>query len=476
MKKIIFSILCMMLVASMGVAQESPDSTGVSDKIQQLQVCYPRHMVGVRGGMNLSDMKYSSSNYDRYDHHWQLQGTVGLFGYFRLGNSHFAIRPEVSLTGRADSLDWLDVQYRMKANYLDLRLPLTYNFYFAGCRFSPYLMVAPMASFAYGGKISYFDEVDYTEGISVPVTTADINKSDASLLLGAGVDYLLPTQLPVMLSLEAGYNFGFCNTFAPREIANNPNVTPTSQSIIANPFLGAGLWNESRKNRGVEVALRVAIPIDNTYKCEPDLYDLDKLYTPLNSDTVYVFQGGMLVDTVYVAGNAKATDTIYLQKIDTVYIERPEPQPDTAEYQHKDCYTFGEMYALLTKGEDISDKRMCLFNINFDFDSYKLRPESKAPLNDVARMMIAFPEMRIKIIGHTDSQGKDSYNLKLSKQRSVSVRNYLRAQGIDASRIETDGFGEKYPIDDNNTKIGRFHNRRVEIEILNVGFQITKNK
>ena len=122
---------------------------------------------------------------------------------------------------------------------------------------------------------------------------------------------------------------------------------------------------------------------------------------------------------------------------------------------------------------DISDKRICLFNINFNFDSYRLRSESKQPLNDVAMMMKAYPEMRIKVYGHTDSIGSDEYNDKLSLMRARSVINYLKSQGIDGSRMEPEGYGRRYPVQSNLDDQGRFQNRRVEIEVLNIGMRIT---
>lgn len=464
MKYKLFSIIVMVLAGSFAMAQAPQDSVVVKDSTTQAatveedpEVIFPRNLIGVRGGVNFSDMIYSYDGIDRYSHHTQLQGLAGLFGHFHLGKTNFAIRPEVSYVGRADSLDWLDVRYSLKARYLDLRLPLTYNIRFKNSCFSPYLMVAPQANMAFGGKVYYNDEVDYPEGVSAPITKADINGLDLSVLAGIGFDYLIRTNgIPLLFSIEAGYNWGLLNTFAQREILGNPNVTESNRSIIGNPFFGAELWRETRHNRGIEVALRLALPIDDSWKSKPK---------PLVQK----------IDTVFVVKNDSitVTDTVYIGN-DTIFLNKPvRPIDPDVEYVRKDCYSFSEMYAFLTLGIDISDKRMCLFNINFDFDSYKLRPESKSPLDEVAVMMKAFPEMRIKIIGHTDDRGSDEYNLTLSQNRAKSVAKYLNSKGVAMDRMETEGFGEKYPIDTNDTEEGCFNNRRVEIEILNVGLQLT---
>ncbi len=120
--------------ASVADAQSSDDGASV---------VFPHCLIGIRGGLNLSDMVYSHKPVDRYSHFLQPQGLVGLFGHFQLGESNFSLRPEVTLIGRADSLEWKDVQYRMKTHYIDFRLPVTYNFRIEGSRVSPYLMVVP---------------------------------------------------------------------------------------------------------------------------------------------------------------------------------------------------------------------------------------------------------------------------------------------------------------------------------------------
>lgn len=454
----------MVLAGSFAMAQAPQDSVVVKDSNdQKYEVAFPRNLIGLRGGVNLSDMIYSYEGIDRYAHHLRLQGMGGLFGHFHLGKSNFAIRPEVSYVGRGDSLDWLDVQYRLKAHYVDLRLPITYNIRFNNSYFSPYLMVAPQANIAFGGEVYYNDEVDYPNGVTAPITKADINGLDLSVLAGVGFDYLIRTKgIPILFSMEAGYNWGLTNTFAQREILNNPDVADYNRSIIGNPFFGAELWQETRHNRGIEVAIRLALPLDDSWKKEPKKQPLQQ-----TTDTVFVVVNDSItqIDTIYVTKNP-----------DTVFVDKPIRIDPNVEYVRKDCYSFSEMYAFLTLGIDVSDKRMCLFNINFDFDSYRLRPESYSPLDDVALMLKSFPEMRIKIIGHTDDKGSDEYNDRLSLNRSKSVARYLNSKGIAMDRMETEGFGEKYPIDTNETEEGCFNNRRVEIEVLNVGMQITDPK
>ncbi len=87
-------------------------------------------------------------------------------------------------------------------------------------------------------------------------------------------------------------------------------------------------------------------------------------------------------------------------------------------------------------------------------------------LDEVAQALDDHPKIRVRIEGHTDSRGSDSFNLKLSDDRANSVRNYLIRRGIDADRMVAKGYGENVPIADNRTKAGRAQNRRVEFVIL----------
>jgi OmpA-OmpF porin, OOP family len=104
--------------------------------------------------------------------------------------------------------------------------------------------------------------------------------------------------------------------------------------------------------------------------------------------------------------------------------------------------------------------------ILFQTGKSRILPESHGILDSVAQVMRDYPKVRIRIEGHTDSQGSDSLNLKLSDERSASVFRYLRNQGIEAGRMKSVGKGEATPLDTNRTAAGRAVNRRVEFHIV----------
>ena len=102
----------------------------------------------------------------------------------------------------------------------------------------------------------------------------------------------------------------------------------------------------------------------------------------------------------------------------------------------------------------------------FDFNKTALKPEGKAKLDDLADKVKGLNLEVVIAVGHTDSVGSDAYNDKLSVKRSEAVKAYLADKGIDASKIYTEGKGEKQPVADNKSADGRAQNRRVEIEVV----------
>ena len=101
----------------------------------------------------------------------------------------------------------------------------------------------------------------------------------------------------------------------------------------------------------------------------------------------------------------------------------------------------------------------------FDFDSDVIKPTAAANLQELARSLNKFGNSNILIVGHTDSQGDDAYNMSLSQRRANSASAYLQSQGVPSTRISTSGRGEAEPVASNDTEAGRAQNRRVEVAI-----------
>lgn len=104
-------------------------------------------------------------------------------------------------------------------------------------------------------------------------------------------------------------------------------------------------------------------------------------------------------------------------------------------------------------------------DILFDFNSYSLRPESRATLRDLAANFTRYPDETVTVEGHTDNVGSASYNQTLSEQRAYSVKDFLVSEGVPSTRVSAAGYGETRPKATNDTPEGRQLNRRVEIHI-----------
>lgn len=104
--------------------------------------------------------------------------------------------------------------------------------------------------------------------------------------------------------------------------------------------------------------------------------------------------------------------------------------------------------------------------ILFDFDSANLKANAKDNVKTLASSLNQYPGTDIKIIGHTDNKGTETYNMGLSERRAAAVKAYAVTQGVPSSRLITVGKGFSEPIADNTTDAGRASNRRVEIVIV----------
>lgn len=104
--------------------------------------------------------------------------------------------------------------------------------------------------------------------------------------------------------------------------------------------------------------------------------------------------------------------------------------------------------------------------ILFDFDSSNLKGAAQDNIKSLASSLTQYPGTDIKVIGHTDSRGTETYNMSLSERRAAAVKAYAVSQGVPASRLITIGKGFSEPIADNSTDAGRAANRRVEIVIV----------
>lgn len=128
---------------------------------------------------------------------------------------------------------------------------------------------------------------------------------------------------------------------------------------------------------------------------------------------------------------------------------------------------------MLAKAKELYDAKkygeaIALLQQSFAKDSLNatLTPESRLELERAIELLRINPTMVVEIGGHTDNVGDDAFNMKLSHDRTRSVRDYLVNGGIESERLQAKGYGELNPVATNDTDEGRKSNRRTEFVIL----------
>ena len=107
--------------------------------------------------------------------------------------------------------------------------------------------------------------------------------------------------------------------------------------------------------------------------------------------------------------------------------------------------------------------------IHFDYDRSNIRPDDMGALDQKVAIMQANPDLRIRVGGHCDERGSDEYNLALGNRRAQAAKQYLVSHGVDASRIETQSWGEERPLVDGHDESAWSQNRRSEFEVIGGG-------
>jgi len=108
---------------------------------------------------------------------------------------------------------------------------------------------------------------------------------------------------------------------------------------------------------------------------------------------------------------------------------------------------------------------LTLGDVLFEFGKSAMRSEGTKSMDDLASFLVEYPERKIMIEGFTDTIGSEEFNMELSRNRANSVKSALVSRNISASRIQTIGYGEEFPVATNINEAGRQQNRRVEIII-----------
>ena len=129
--------------------------------------------------------------------------------------------------------------------------------------------------------------------------------------------------------------------------------------------------------------------------------------------------------------------------------------------------TADSLAALSRGAEEV--RNMLATMIHFDLDKANVRADDMGSLDQKVAILQANPDLHIRVTGHCDERGSDEYNLALGNRRAQAAKQYLVAHGIDASRIETQSYGEERPMVDGHDETAWSQNRRAEFEVTSGG-------
>jgi OOP family OmpA-OmpF porin len=382
---------------------------------------------GLKLGANFPSMAYSAKNLDGYSSPPYATAIFEVFGDFAM-RPWLSLRPGLKAATRGQHINpsagmsasgqsgGSGFSYKLDATYVEITFPAAYNIKPFNNIYA-YVVGGPAVGLALGGSIRYKPAVG-TE-YKTKIGNGNTRIYEYGAYLGAGMKYPVTIlRFSVTPGIEAGYHIGLSNTYSDKELDGTANALNGGRSYD----IGGG-----RYHRGPECGLTVAVPLSRPQK------------------------------TVSAAPPPAATPP-----------PAPPPTPPPLPAPEKPCYTLDEIKELIRAARDIGGKKICAVKqINFQFGSSELTAEDKVYLNEIVALMMTNSLINIRVNGHADNVGAEEANTALSSDRAKAIHDYIRSNGIAASRLSHAHFGSTRPIAGNDTDEGRAINRRVEFEITN---------
>lgn len=443
MKKVFILFALVALVFTRVSAQESDDE-------------HDKWFFGFGEGLRWSSMHFSDIDQTVFPDEKSLSvsPTFSIFLERNFGEKGlFGIRPELTWVRRGGVVGGIysqgedyeglyeyyalqDIRYKLKANYIDLRVPLFLQLGNRASTIRPYIFVAPVFGLVTSGSIRAEDI--YTngayDGIRLEATKANLAQTYFGAQAGLGLKWFFNCgRHRVYLDAGVSYEVGVTDTYGSDEKDGRAIVRDETFYPVYN-------IQGNRKFRGFEARLSVGIPFSvfrkakaSAYTPAPEVYEIPaSVYTPP------VIEEAPVIEEVTV-------------------VEEPLVIP---------CYSFEEISEMIDKGEDVSGLTFCAVEgINFEYGKSTILPTSYAYLDRLAEI-ISKTGMHIDVKGHTDNKGSEKFNLKLSRERAQAVVNYLVRKGVPRANLSYSFYGMSRPLVSNETEEGRAINRRVEFEIL----------
>jgi outer membrane protein OmpA-like peptidoglycan-associated protein/opacity protein-like surface antigen len=316
----------------------------------------------------------------------------------------------------------------------------------------------------YGGYLSIQNNV--SEHVGIRFRTS-YNHVEATYQIAPKVGELVSTNM-VTAGFDAIYYFVPCEPWSPFVLAGS-GINYYRPINALSPWLDSEYTLDGEFILGAGTEIRVG---DNwKFKLEVDyniVWSSNLDGNPGSSNSLF---GGTANDTwvnadiglLYYFGQGEPSKICQLYTgIAEVDYDQVEDivrryQTEPAEIDYNRVEDIVERYS-----QRPVEDNWTLLGVNFDFNKATLRPEAYPILDNAAEILLTHPQVNVDIVGHTDQVGSDKYNDKLSLQRAESVKKYLIAKGVDASRLSTVGKGKRSLLFNEKDPTSRFYNRRIE--------------
>jgi outer membrane protein OmpA-like peptidoglycan-associated protein len=144
----------------------------------------------------------------------------------------------------------------------------------------------------------------------------------------------------------------------------------------------------------------------------------------------------------------------------------PIKLPDGVNLSIPESSFLNRVYQFLAEAGDTKSRVFVFEHLNFDGASIKTAPETESSVKVVSALLKAYPDVQLRVEGHTDNVGDANANRGISQDRADAVKEVLVKAGVPADRISTEGHGSEKPIAPNDTAENRAKNRRIELVVV----------
>ena len=288
------------------------------------------------------------------------------------------------------------------------------------------------------------------KNISGGVTYQFNEINDFGLKPRVDVDYVRTTDYKTVNALVKGsinavYEFGRDNVVSPHILAG-----------VGYEHVDGALDHEFEDHMFIQTGAGVTYHQEDGYnfKLEGRLVDISS--SNKNEDNEVVLTAGVSAPLSKFRKTEKKDENTCPKKIDAPDEDRDGVADVIDQCPGTPCYFTVDQYGCPIKAT---------LRIHFDVDKATIRPYSLPKVERFATFLMGNRGTMVKIIGHTDSDASDAYNMVLSEKRAKAVLNKLVELGVSPNRLSAEGKGERMPIASNATKSGKSLNRRIEVEL-----------